>query len=163
VLEIHSFSICRECNINLLFIEKLVCGFLIFEKSFPPLSVCAAWNRMGVCMQEWVSRVQKSSTLILKIISMFFGKVVDNSKEANDMRLLLWISELWLLLLMLLFWIIIKCWMLSFMVCFFFPFFLMFHILYKTKKLLYFALLWTASHGAFIDLLLCQFTLFLSY
>lgn len=31
------------------------------------------------------------------------------------------------------------------------------------KKLLYFALLWTASHGAFINLLLCQFTLFLSY
>lgn len=31
------------------------------------------------------------------------------------------------------------------------------------EKLLYFALLWTASHGAFINLLLCQFTLFLSY
>lgn len=37
--------------------------------------------------------------------------------------------------------------------------FLIFYILYK-KKLLYFALLWTASHGAFLDLFLCQFTLF---
>lgn len=33
----------------------------------------------------------------------------------------------------------------------------------RKKKLLYFALLWTASHGAFINLLLCQFTLFMSY
>lgn len=33
----------------------------------------------------------------------------------------------------------------------------------RKKKLLYFALLWTASHEAFLNLLLCQFTLFLSY
>lgn len=38
-------------------------------------------------------------------------------------------------------------------------FFLIFYILYE-KKLLYFALLWTASHGAFLNLFLCQFTLF---
>lgn len=31
------FSICRVCNVNLLFIEKKICGFLIYEKSFPPL------------------------------------------------------------------------------------------------------------------------------
>lgn len=46
----------------------------------------------------------------------------------------------------------------------FFSFFKIFYILYKRKKkLLYFALLWTASHGAFINLSLCQFTLFMSY
>lgn len=43
---------------------------------------------------------------------------------------LLWLSELWLLLLMLLLLIIIKCWMLSFIVCFIF---LIFYILYKKK------------------------------
>jgi hypothetical protein len=39
-------------------------------------------------------------------------------------------------------------------------FFLIFSILYKNKELLYFALLWTASHRAFINLLLCQFDAF---
>lgn len=33
----------------------------------------------------------------------------------------------------------------------------------RRKSFLYFALLWTASHGAFINLSSCQFMLFLSY
>lgn len=68
-------------------------------------------------------------------------------------------------LIMIIIIIIIKCWMLSFIVCVWFIFFFkIFYILYKRKKmLLYFALLWTASHGAFINLSLCQFKLFMSY
>lgn len=61
---------------------------------------------------------------------------------------------------MLLLLIIIKCWMLSFIVCSFFD---ILYLVQEKKKLLYFALLWTASHGAFLNLLLCQLTLFLSY
>lgn len=40
--------------------------------------------------------------------------------------------------------------------------FLIFYI-YKKRELLYFALLWTASHGAFTNLLLCQSYTFLWY
>lgn len=78
-----------------------------------------------VCMQECLSVLcLKSLYWFSKIISCYW-----QFKRGRWCVLLLWLSELWLLLLMLLLLIITKCWMLSFIVracacvCFLFLFF----------------------------------------
>lgn len=172
------FALCRECNLTLFCLTAIywetclfICGFLIFRSPSLALalSVRVEWNRMAACMQGWVSSVQKIFYIqLLRLFPcfvLFFGlfvfSKVDNSSESDDMSYYYEYQNYDYLLLMLLLLIIIKCWMLSFMVCsFFFGYFIS---CIRKKKLLYFALLWTASHGAFINLLLCQFMLSLSY
>lgn len=108
---------------------------------FFTFSVCVCVH-VFVCVNEGLA-YERSLHWFLRL----FGKGCWQFKWGWWYVLCLWISQLLLLLLMwILLIILIKCWMLSFTVCVSFIWY--FKPCIK-RKLLYFALLWIASHGAF--------------
>lgn len=109
------FALCRECNLTLFCLTAIywetclfICGFLIFRSPSLALalSVRVEWNRMAACMQGWVSSGQKIFYIqflrLFPCFVLFFGLFVcfRQSWQFKWVRwhvLLLWISELWLL------------------------------------------------------------------
>lgn len=138
---------------NQFFFSSFFFTFPPLEKRLPPLPSPTWLELDAVCMQECLNvfvriETRKKKESILIFVLRLFPRLWQLKRGRWSVSyyyyywLLLWLSELWLLslmflrLIMITMIIIIKCWMLSFIVCVrvCFLFLLVFYILYKEKK-----------------------------